>query len=393
MGLPSCRSSPRSVQPDGGTTEHEGQRIAALPAGRVAPIERTPSRRSQRCEGLLATAQRVSNPGRRCRPSLLPPLVGGADAGGAGRDRARRRGRLSTVSDEPLVRELWRQQSVWSQTANRMTAAIGRARGASLTLTVVSAVLGTAAGAVSGAQPAMGAGLAVAAAIGVGLLPVLRPRWSGSVVRDWTRARSVSEALKSEVYLYVAGAGDYRGEDRGARLALATDRVREQAADLLRHGAGIEPVDRGLPDVHDYQSYLAVRVGAQVDGYYRPKARHFQARLRQFRRLQVALSVVAVVLGALATRFTSWGLGSWLAVITTITAAVAAHVASARYEYQLIEYLRTADELSRLKRDATRTTSPTALDEIVIRCERIISIQNEGWMAKFSAIPDKDAEL
>ncbi len=297
------------------------------------------------------------------------------------------------MSDEPLVRELWRQQSVWSQTANRMTAAIGRARGASLTLTVVSAVLGTAAGAVSGAQPAMGAGLAVAAAIGVGLLPVLRPRWSGSVVRDWTRARSVSEALKSEVYLYVAGAGDYRGEDRGARLALATDRVREQAADLLRHGAGIEPVDRGLPDVHDYQSYLAVRVGAQVDGYYRPKARHFQARLRQFRRLQVALSVVAVVLGALATRFTSWGLGSWLAVITTITAAVAAHVASARYEYQLIEYLRTADELSRLKRDATRTTSPTALDEIVIRCERIISIQNEGWMAKFSAIPDKDAEL
>lgn len=274
-----------------------------------------------------------------------------------------------------------------------MKNSIGRARAASLAITVVSAGLGTAAGAIAALPAEVGAALAVAAAIGVGLLPILRPRWSGSVLRDWTRARSVSEALKSEVYLYLARAGDYRGEDRGARLKEATDRVREQAADLLRHCAGLEPVRRGLPDVHDSQSYLAVRAVSQAEGYYRPKARQLQARLGQFRRLEVAISVVAVLLGALATRFSSWGFGPWIAVVTTITAAAAAHVAGARYEYQLIEYLRTADELSRLRRDASQTTSQAALDKLVLQCERVISIQNEGWMAKLSASPDKEAKL
>jgi hypothetical protein len=192
------------------------------------------------------------------------------------------------------------------------------------------------------------------------------------------------------VYLYLARVGDYRSEDRGVRLVQATDRVCEQAGDLLRYRAGVEPVHRDLPDVHDSQSYFTVRADSQADGYYRTKARQLQARLRQFRRLEVVLSVVAVFLGALATRFSSWGFGPWIAVVTTVTAAVAAHVGGARYEYQLIEYLRTADELDRLRRDASRATSPAALDKLVVQCERVISIQNEGWMAKLSASPDKE---
>jgi hypothetical protein len=83
-------------------------------------------------------------------------------------------------------------------------------------------------------------------------------------------------------------------------------------------------------------------------------------------------------------------LSAWIAVITTISAAVAAHVGATRYEYQLLEYLRTADELSRLRRDASATKSPTELDQHVVRCERIISIQNEGWMAKLSSTPDQE---
>jgi conflict system pore-forming effector with SLATT domain len=97
------------------------------------------------------------------------------------------------------------------------------------------------------------------------------------------------------------------------------------------------------------------------------------------------LAVSGVVLGALAASFAPWGLSAWIAVVTTISGAVAAHVGAARYEYQLIEYLRTADELSRLRRDAAATTSSDELDELILQCERIISIQNEGWMAKLSA--------
>lgn len=293
--------------------------------------------------------------------------------------------------DDGLVADLWRQQSIWSQTANRMKASIGRARSAALALTAGSAVLATLAARLPAGQATASSVLAVAAAVGVGLVPVLRPRWSGRVLRDWTRARSVSEALKSDIYLYLAGAGEYRGEDRDRQLRLCTDRTRQQAADLLRHNIDIEPALRALPDVRDSGSYLRVRVDGQVDGYYRPKAKQLRVRLGRFRRVELVLAMVGVVLGVLAASLPEWGLSAWIAVVTTISAAVAAHVGAARYEYQLIEYLRTADELSQLRRDAAATTSAAELDQLVVRCERIISIQNEGWMAKLSAMPEQES--
>jgi SMODS and SLOG-associating 2TM effector domain 1/Protein of unknown function (DUF4231) len=290
------------------------------------------------------------------------------------------------------VEGLWRQQSIWSQTANRMKAAIGHARFAALALTVAGAVLATLAARLPAGQARVGSVLAVAAAVGVGLVPLLRPRCSGRVLRDWTRARSASEALKSEVYLYLAGAGDYRGEDRDRQLRVCTDRVRYEVVDLLRHSVNIEPAQRALPDVYDYGSYLRVRVDGQVEDYYRPKARQLQVRLSQFRRVEVVLAVAGVVLGALAVSLAEVGLGAWIAVVTTVSASVTAHVGATRYEYQLIEYLRTADELTRLRRDAAATTSPIELDQLVVQCERVISIQNEGWMAKLSSTPEEESK-
>ncbi|MGC9667521.1 DUF4231 domain-containing protein [Planosporangium sp. 12N6] len=294
------------------------------------------------------------------------------------------------MPDNSPADEAWRQQSIWSQTANRMKASIGRARTTSLALTVTSAVSATLAGAVTGIAPAGRSALAVAATVGVGLVPLLRPRWSGSVLRDWTRARSVSEALKSEVFLYLARAGDYAGPDRDDRLVKVSETVLRDAADLLRHRTGIEPVRRALPEVHDYRSYLEVRADAQMNGYYEPRARGIQARLAQFRRVEVTLAAIGVVLGAIAVVRPDRSLGVWIAVVTTVGATLAAHVAAARYEYQLVEYLRTADELARLRRAAARTDSPAELDVLVQQCERVISIQNEGWMAKF--VGDADAQ-
>src|SRR5205823_5204761 len=132
----------------------------------------------------------------------------------------------------------------------------------------------------------------------------------------------------------------------------------QEAADLLRHTVDIAPAQRPVPEVHDYRSYLRARVEGQVAGYYRPRGRKLRTRLRQFRRIELVLSAAGVVLGGLAVSFAEWGLSAWIALVTTISASVAAHVAAARYEYQLIEYLRTADELSRLLRDAAATASP-----------------------------------
>lgn len=287
-----------------------------------------------------------------------------------------------------LVGEIWQQQSIWSQTANRMKATITWARALGLTLTVASGVCGAAAGAFSSPAPLASTVFGISAAIGVGLVPMLRPRYTGGALRDWTRTRSVSEALKSEIFLYLARAGVYRGEERDRYLATTTAAVREQAIDLLPHTVEITAVERSLPDVCDAMSYLTVRVDGQIRDYYRPQARGLKGRLRRFRTVQAALSIVAVVLGALAARFSGWGLGPWIAVITTVTAAVAAHVAANRYDYLLLEYSRTADELARLRRTAERVEADDELDAVLTECERVISIQNEGWMAKLASDPD-----
>jgi hypothetical protein len=78
-------------------------------------------------------------------------------------------------------------------------------------------------------------------------------------------------------------------------------------------------------------------------------------------------------------------------VLTTVTAALTAHAAAARYEYLLVEYLRTAAELERLRSRRQSSAggsggrSAEAEDEFVEACERVISVQNEGWMAKLTS--------
>lgn len=293
------------------------------------------------------------------------------------------------VPTADLLNELWRQQSLWSRTANRMKKRIGRARAAALTVAVVIAVLGTLAGVLADQQPVPSQWLAGVAGFGALLLPVLRPGWSGHTLRDWTRARSVSEALKSEVYLWLAGAGDYRGDEHGARLREMTDKVRGDGSDLLRYQAGIVPEQRALPPVHDIASYFAVRVTGQIDTYYRRRAGELQTSLRWFRAAEVTLAVLGAALGAVAAAVGGSSFAPWIAVVTTVTTAVAVHVAATRYEFQLIEFLRTADRLELLKSKAIAAGSADELDALAVSAEGVISIENQGWMAKLAEDPQE----
>ncbi len=87
------------------------------------------------------------------------------------------------AGEDGLVEEVWRQQSIWSQTANRMKASIGRTRSAALALTVGGAVLATLVTRLSATQATASSVLAIMAAVAVGLAPVLRPWCTGRVLR------------------------------------------------------------------------------------------------------------------------------------------------------------------------------------------------------------------
>ena len=80
-----------------------------------------------------------------------------------------------------------------------------------------------------------------------------------------------------------------------------------------------------------------------------------------------------------------------VAVAATISAAVTAYAAGSRYEYQLVEYLRTAAQLDRLRSGLAAGGHDAAAGDAFVRdCEQVVSAQNEAWMAKWTG--DRVAE-
>jgi drug/metabolite transporter (DMT)-like permease len=71
----------------------------------------------------------------------------------------------------------WQQQSVWSQAANRLKGELTRWRAIALGLTIAGAVLTTLAVQVAELSSPGGKGLALAGAVAVGLVPVVRGRF------------------------------------------------------------------------------------------------------------------------------------------------------------------------------------------------------------------------
>ncbi|MGW2717233.1 DUF4231 domain-containing protein [Streptomyces sp. NPDC001492] len=291
-------------------------------------------------------------------------------------------------STDLAARRVWDWQSVWSQAANDAKQQLGRARAVGLVLGIAAASLSTLGAQVMGWQSTLGRSLTLIAAVCAGLVPLAASRSGASALRDWTRLRSVSEALKSEVFICLAGVGDYRGPDAARQLLDRAERVVADAGDLAYRSRGLAPKQRSLPDVVDVDSYVAVRLVEQINGYYRPRAALMSRRCAIVRRCEVALAGLAAVLGAAGSVFGTDSAAVWVATVTTVTATVTAHAAAARYVYQELEFSRTAAELEGMlaRREALTEPGETRDDDgFVDRCELVISAQNEAWMARWAA--------
>lgn len=311
--------------------------------------------------------------------------VRGSAGGRAGRGGGARCAYHAVVADfdASAVRRVWRRQSQWSQAAEAAKRRIVRARRALVALTVTAAVAGTAAARLADAAPVAGRALAIVAAAALLLVPLVS-RWSASeAVRTWTRLRAVSEALKAEVYRYLAGVAPFAGADRDAVLLRRLDRLMDDAGDLVGLTLEHAPADRPLPPVADVPSYLAERVCRQVDDYLLPAARQAGRAAARLGYAAVALSVVAALLSAAAGVLgDALGLTAWVGVAAAVTTALTGYGVAQRYAQQQLEYARAADQLTRLS--ATRETGQGWADDdaFVAEAERIIAQSNEAWMAK-----------
>ena len=133
---------------------------------------------------------------------------------------------------------------------------------------------------------------------------------------------------------------------------------------------------------------VTVRVNDQIHNYYDKKAVIYERRVRRLRAAGDLLGVTAVVLAAVAAAFGVETLAAWVPVVTTIGTSVVAYTAAARYDHLVIEFLRTSQRLVGLCREFRDNPgqNPAAF---VDACEAAISVENQGWMARWDA-PDQD---
>ena len=127
------------------------------------------------------------------------------------------------MTDDSVSRNLvsaWEYQRTWSLTANKLRKEISRWQGVILILAIAGAVLVTVGAQVSDTSELAGRVLSGLGAAALAASPVIsRTKLGKDGVSNWIRARSASEGLKSEVYLYRAGADPYGDTHRDTALA------------------------------------------------------------------------------------------------------------------------------------------------------------------------------
>ncbi len=298
------------------------------------------------------------------------------------------------MSDE-IVRDTWRQQKEWSTTAGRFKSEIELWRKRVLLLSIGGAMFATLSTQVpdGGAQKVV----AVIAAVLLAIIPVVtRKKLSPQKTKNWTVARSVSEGLKEELYLFLARAEPYADPD-GAKAEILRDRsfeITRKASNLLQHVTRVKAPEGSFLTFKSPEEYLEIRVADQID-WYQKKSRQHSDKAAWLRNTEFYLAIVAALLaaltgvygGELAIQGWSIEIGAWVAVLTTISATLTAHIAAAQYDHIVTSYSATAFQLRHLKMhwppDGGGSIPSVEWSTFVRRCEDAISKENESWLAKW----------
>jgi hypothetical protein len=294
-----------------------------------------------------------------------------------------------------VVESAWRDQAIWSETANRLKTELSSWRCRAAVASVLGALLATLAGTLAGLGDAWWwprTLLALAGAIILAVVPyVVKTKTSKEQIGAWVRARSASEALKETIYRFLLGAPPFGPQPAPADLVSRCQAVKEKVQDLGALAATVEPPRKERPLTLSPEGYVEKRVTDQIDGYYRPKARQNALAAKKLHNLEFILGLVAAILGA-ASGF-EWlsGLAPWVAVVTTAGGAVTAHLAASRYDHQAMTYFATAERLTGL-RDvwlaAADRLAPARVAKLADDCEHAISTENEAWLAEWTREKD-----
>jgi SMODS and SLOG-associating 2TM effector domain 1/Protein of unknown function (DUF4231) len=194
----------------------------------------------------------------------------------------------------------------------------------------------------------------------------------------WTKARSLSEALKSKIYLFCTSKGEFAGQSDPDKVELLLNRAEEylrQANEIILEKTVLEP---NMPKVSlTIEEYIHSRFSYQKDTYYRSQALLFKSTIKKYDRITLALGFLSIVFSALVTFYDASVL---IAMITSITTAIGSYYSAMKLKEQMNQFNATANQLDILYQ---RFLFSKRIDEndFVVQSENIINAENSAWMS------------
>lgn len=284
-------------------------------------------------------------------------------------------------------------QGRWSATATSLKRSYDRMRLGTFVLSILGAL--AAALASQWHQPAVHNALTALSVAMLGVSGVLSARFlRPNNATRWARARGASEALKRAAYQCATQAAPYDDPaTREAQLRAEVNKVETDVDDLLDVQA---PAHDGTSPSAPITApeYLATRVGNAIQ-WYEASATMRQKSARRLRAVELLLALASTIISAMAGALPKEVLAGWtagvdlaamVAVITTISGTVMAHIEASRYDYLVSSYRAAARKLRNELSAAPESPVVPSPDwsAFVVRCEDVIANETGSWAARFS---------
>lgn len=206
--------------------------------------------------------------------------------------------------------------------------------------------------------------------------------------KDWIRARSMAESIKSQIYLYLSRTSPYDNENPHSLLVEKTAALNLYDGELPTVQLTEEEKTKHLPtEPFGITNYINDRVQDQINNFYNIRAAEYQSLMDRFKKFTWGLGSLAIILGTLQTASGFSGFAVWIAVITTIISSISAYLGSQRYQYLVFSYQATSKRLQSLLA-SWETQKPSFREEqknigqFIMDCEEAISVENSSWMTQ-----------
>lgn len=299
------------------------------------------------------------------------------------------------TAQKPALPFAWRRNRVWAATARGLKNHLVRWRKRVLFLTVLGALLGTLCQqSASWELPAswpewLSNALGYLSAVALALAAYCtKEMLAPSREQHWTRARSLAEALKSEIFKFRTRIAPYDADDHEPKLVALVTALQSKAADLRTAKLTPEQEVKGMPvGFLSVKDYIALRVREQIEQYYVPRAEEHRTVVGRARIAEMVLGGIGACLGVIGGSGQEFAAG-WIAVFGLIATAIAAHVYAGRHAHLVVIYQGTERRLDALAAEweAGRKTDndKDARERFVRACEEAISVENASWLAEWA---------